>query len=93
MITFDGPAVTAAWLAEHLGDVVIADVRWSVSGGAKQSDYRAGHIPGAVFVDLDRDLADPPGPGTGRHPLPEPDRFAAGARGVGHRRGHAGGGL
>jgi thiosulfate/3-mercaptopyruvate sulfurtransferase len=36
--------------------------------------YRRGHLPGAVFVDLDRELSGPPGPG-GRHPLPSADVF------------------
>jgi thiosulfate/3-mercaptopyruvate sulfurtransferase len=36
--------------------------------------YLAGHIPGAVFVDVDRDLSDPPG-ARGRHPLPATERF------------------
>jgi thiosulfate/3-mercaptopyruvate sulfurtransferase len=38
--------------------------------------YLAGHVPGAVFVDVERDLSDPPG-ARGRHPLPAPERFAA----------------
>ena len=57
-------------------DLRIADVRWWLADRAKgRRDYAAGHIPGAVFVDLDADLAAPPGPG--RHPLPSPAAFAA----------------
>ena len=57
-------------------DLRIADVRWWLADRAKgRRDYEAGHIPGAVFVDLDADLAAPPGPG--RHPLPSPSAFAA----------------
>ncbi len=57
-------------------DLRIADVRWWLADRAKgRRDYDAGHIPGAVFVDLDTDLAAPPGPG--RHPLPSPSAFAA----------------
>jgi len=49
--------------------MTLLDVRWSLAGPPGRQAYEAGHLPGAVFVDLDRDLAAPPGPG-GRHPLP-----------------------
>jgi thiosulfate/3-mercaptopyruvate sulfurtransferase len=55
---------------------VLLDVRWVVGSGSDEQAYRAGHLPDAVFVDLDRDLADPPGLG-GRHPLPAADRLQA----------------
>ena len=52
-----------------------ADVRWSLEDPDEgRRDYLTAHIPGAVFVDTERDLADPPGVG-GRHPLPADDRF------------------
>jgi thiosulfate/3-mercaptopyruvate sulfurtransferase len=66
-------------------DYVFADCRWSLDDpGWGRAQYLAGHIPGAVFLDVDRDLAGPPGPG-GRHPLPDGRAFAraAGAAGVG----------
>ena len=44
---------------------------------AGEAAYRAGHIPGAVYAHLDRDLSGPITPSTGRHPLPDPQRFAA----------------
>ena len=43
--------------------------------GAEQ--YREGHIPGALFAHLDRDLSGPKNGKNGRHPLPPPDTFAA----------------
>lgn len=78
------PFVSAAHLAEVLDDVQLVDVRWSLDGSEGEHTYRDAHLPGAVFVDLDRDLADPPSDRAGRHPLPMPERFAAslGARGV-----------
>jgi thiosulfate/3-mercaptopyruvate sulfurtransferase len=51
---------------------VLLDVRWSLAGPPGRESYLAGHLPGAVFVDLDTELAAKPGAG-GRHPLPEPD--------------------
>lgn len=71
-----GPIVSAEWLADNLDDVVVVDVRWSLDEGAKRSAFDAGHIPGAVFADLDTDLADPPSDAGGRHPLPSPVAFA-----------------
>ncbi|WP_267593827.1 sulfurtransferase [Carbonactinospora thermoautotrophica] len=63
---------------------VLLDVRWKLGGPPGVVAYRAGHLPGAVFVDLDRDLAGPPGPG-GRHPLPAPEAFQAAMRRCGVR--------
>jgi thiosulfate/3-mercaptopyruvate sulfurtransferase len=50
-------------------DLTLLDVRWRLGGPPGRELYDAGHIPGAVFVDLDRALAAPPGEG-GRHPMP-----------------------
>jgi thiosulfate/3-mercaptopyruvate sulfurtransferase len=64
-------------LAERLSDpaVRVADVRWYLGRpGDGRRAYEAGHIPGAVFLDLDVDLVAPTGPG--RHPLPDPGAFA-----------------
>jgi thiosulfate/3-mercaptopyruvate sulfurtransferase len=71
------PLVSAAELLDALGDprLRVADVRWFLGEpGRGQREYEEGHIPGAIFVDLDRDLAAPPG--AGRHPLPDPVAFA-----------------
>ena len=55
------------------------DCRWELGQPARGRElYVAGHIPGASFLDVDEDLADPPGE-RGRHPLPAPERFAAAA--------------
>ena len=77
--------VDAAELAALLDDasVVVADVRWYLDGRSGRAAYDAGHIPGAVFVDLETVLAAPPGEGPGRHPLPDPEVFAAGMRDAG----------
>lgn len=74
---FDSPLVSGAWLAEHLRDVRMVDVRWSLAGPPGLDEYLAGHIPGAVFLDLDVDLSAPPSPAAGRHPLPHEADFAA----------------
>lgn len=58
-------------------DVHLCDLRWDLTDPEKgRATYERGHIPGAVFVDLDRDLAAPAGMG-GRHPLPDLTEFAA----------------
>lgn len=72
------PFVDAGWLAEHRGEVVVADVRWYLDGRSGRAEFEAGHLPGAVFVDLDRQLAAPARPEAGRHPLPDPEVFAQG---------------
>ncbi len=95
MTTFnDGsPLISAAELGEALASErppVLLDVRYQLVGAAPggptaAEEYRAGHLPGAHFVELDRDLAAPPGaPGHGgRHPLPDPEEFGAAMRGFG----------
>ncbi len=72
-----GPLVSGQWLVNHLEQVHVADVRWYLDGRSGRDAYRAGHLPGAVFVDLDRDLSAPAGPDAGRHPLPDPASFVA----------------
>lgn len=70
------PVVEAGWLRAH-PDVRIADVRWYLDGRSGLDAYRLGHLPGAVFVDLNTALAAAPSADLGRHPLPEPEVFAA----------------
>lgn len=78
MLALPGPVVSADWLADHIDDptLVIADVRWYLDGRSGEAAYDAGHLPGAIRVDLDHDLAGPAGLGPGRHPLPSPEHFA-----------------
>ena len=67
-----------------LDRVVWCDVRWYLDGRDARAAYDGGHLPGAVFVDMDTVLAAPPTPEQGRHPLPSPATFAAelGALGI-----------
>ena len=77
--------VSAGALAAELAKdpaPVLLDVRWRLGGPPGIDSYRRGHLPGAVFADLDRDLAGPPGP-AGRHPLPDPAAFQAAMRAAG----------
>lgn len=70
--------ITASELLERIDDqdLVVVDCRWYLTEPGKgRSQYRAGHIPAAVYASLDTDLAGSEGPG--RHPLPEPEEFAA----------------
>ena len=66
----------------------LLDVRWRLGGPPGIDSYRQGHLPGAVFADLDRDLSGPPGP-AGRHPLPDPAAFQAAMRAAGVSRDRA----
>lgn len=72
------PIVDAAWLRRHRRGVAVADVRWYLDGRSGADAFAAGHLPGAVFIDLDRWLAARASTEAGRHPLPRPDVFAEG---------------
>jgi thiosulfate/3-mercaptopyruvate sulfurtransferase len=71
------PIVTAEWLTVHLDKVVVADVRWYLDGRSGRDAFERGHIPNAVFADLETVLTATPGGTRGRHPLPSPEDFAA----------------
>ncbi|HVA21596.1 MAG TPA: sulfurtransferase [Candidatus Micrarchaeia archaeon] len=73
-----GPLVRPTWLLRHLADpgLCVLDCRWTLGVGARPDAYAAGHVPGAVFIDLEADLAGPPG-AAGRHPLPDRSIFEA----------------
>jgi thiosulfate/3-mercaptopyruvate sulfurtransferase len=78
-----GPLVDAAWLSTRLETVAVVDCRYTLGRpGAGEEGYLAGHVPGAAFLDVDRDLAAPPGE-RGRHPLPSPTEFERAARRAG----------
>ncbi|OLC67693.1 MAG: hypothetical protein AUG06_05350 [Actinobacteria bacterium 13_1_20CM_2_65_11] len=68
-----GPLVSPEWLHEHIGDpdIRVIDFRWYLTGRQGRDAYNAGHLPGAVFVDLDAVT----GKGAGRHPLPTRQQF------------------
>jgi thiosulfate/3-mercaptopyruvate sulfurtransferase len=80
-----GALVETAWLRAHLEDpgLVVVDCRYVLGQpGAGRPRWLEGHIPGAAFLDVDRDLAGEPGE-RGRHPLPEANDFEAAARRAG----------
>ncbi|MFE1949741.1 sulfurtransferase [Streptomyces sp. NPDC059524] len=85
--------ITASELASELAGAtppVLLDVRWQLSTAKAagepafdgRAEYRAGHIPGAVFIDLDAELAGHAG-ASGRHPLPDTEAFGATMRTAG----------
>jgi thiosulfate/3-mercaptopyruvate sulfurtransferase len=71
--------VSTDWLAERLDSskIRVCDVRWYLPGSGRSgaAEYESAHLPGAVFVDLDRELAAPDDGRAGRHPLPDPLHF------------------
>lgn len=75
--------ITAAELAEELAGAhapAVLDVRWSLAQPDGRAEFEAGHIPGAVYVDLETELSTPGDPTEGRHPLPTHERFQEVAR-------------
>jgi thiosulfate/3-mercaptopyruvate sulfurtransferase len=73
--------VDATWLAERVERndrrIVLADVRWYLDGRDGRAAYESGHLPGAIWIDLDHDLAAHGLAATeGRHPFPTPEAFA-----------------
>lgn len=86
MLRLPGPIVSVDWLQTHLHDPAlrVADVRWSLAGPPGAELYAAGHVPGAVFLDADRELSSP-GEGPGRHPVPDAAKLSdiLGSRGIG----------
>jgi thiosulfate/3-mercaptopyruvate sulfurtransferase len=75
--------ISVAELAQRLSSGLpprILDVRWTVTEPDGRDAYLAGHIPGAVYVDLDTELSDHSVTGRGRHPLPSADALQRSAR-------------
>jgi thiosulfate/3-mercaptopyruvate sulfurtransferase len=83
-ILVTAPELSGLLAGEHMPTVL--DVRWRLGGPPGRELYDAGHIPGAAFVDLDRDLAAAPGEG-GRHPLPAAADFERAMQRAGVRDG------
>ncbi|GIG30036.1 sulfurtransferase [Cellulomonas marina] len=78
------PLALAAELADDEPPALL-DVRWSLGGPPGREEHLAAHVPGAVFVDLDAELAAPAAPAHGRHPLPDVAALEAAARSWGLR--------
>ena len=72
----DAAALARALVPSAPSRPVVLDVRWRLGGPPGAESYREGHLPGAVFVDLDTELCGPPG-SAGRHPLPSAAGFQA----------------
>jgi thiosulfate/3-mercaptopyruvate sulfurtransferase len=80
------PLISAEALAERLGEPTLRlfDCRFDLADpGAGERDYAVAHLPGALYVHLNRDLSAAVTPDTGRHPLPSPADFEARLRGWG----------
>jgi len=79
------PIVSLEELENHK-DAVFCDVRWYLDRTPGREKYNEGHIPGAIFVDLDEHLATLPRKSQGRHPMPAAASFAAsmGSLGISH---------
>ncbi len=79
------PLISTTELRDRLAEVTLLDVRYRMGGGPSgPGEYAAGHLPGAVYVDMDTELAAAPGIG-GRHPLPPTEIFQAAMRRAGVR--------
>jgi thiosulfate/3-mercaptopyruvate sulfurtransferase len=80
------PVVSVQWLQQHLSDpdVLVLDCRFDLMHPeCGRWSYAASHIPGAYYLDLNRDLSSPVQQHGGRHPLPQPEKFADRLRQIG----------
>jgi thiosulfate/3-mercaptopyruvate sulfurtransferase len=72
--------IDANTLSEHISrdDLTVLDCRFDLANVQwGESEYSRAHLPGALYLHLDRDLSGPVTESSGRHPLPDPERFAA----------------
>lgn len=86
-MTIVHPLIDADELQERLGEVLVLDARWQLGRDDGREQYLAGHIPGAVFVDVEAELSRHGEPHEGRHPLPSDATLAEAARRWGMRQG------
>lgn len=84
-VLLDAPTLRA--LLASGAPVTVLDVRWALGRTDGREQHAAGHVPGAVYVDLDTELAAAPSPGAGRHPLPALADLQRAARRWGVRAG------
>ncbi|MDG4823748.1 sulfurtransferase [Asanoa sp. WMMD1127] len=82
MVSADDLTIDPDELRSGLSGTTVLDVRWRLGGRPGREDYADGHIPGAVFIDLDTELAGEPGQ-NGRHPLPDPVKLQEALRAKG----------
>ena len=80
--------ISTSELRERVSEVTVLDVRYKTGGRSGPGEYSLGHVPGAVYVDVDTELASAPGAG-GRHPLPETAVFEEAMRRAGVRQDRA----
>ncbi len=78
-----GPLVSGEWLSAHLGEdgLQVVDTRYYLDGRSNEEGFEHGHIPGAIYADIERDLTGSSGPG--RHPLPTAREFESRMRQLG----------
>jgi len=77
-VLVDAPTLAAALAGDE--PPLVLDVRWALGRTDGHEQYLAAHVPGAVYVDLETELAAPPSPAEGRHPLPDVADLEAAAR-------------
>lgn len=79
------PVDELAALVQRRMPLLLIDARFTLEEGPLPGEYRAGHIPGAIFADLERELAGPQIPSVGSYPVPEAGAFERTARSWGLR--------